>query len=389
MKGSAMPIGTEQGSETKPSTDTDNSSNSKRRALLICTCNMQNLSHYLPGVAKDAENLNRVLGDPERSGFEVTCLLDQGLLAVRRAIAEACTVSSQEDTLLIYYGGASALDDNGTLQMPVVDSDGDYPMATCLDSEFILSQMRQSRCQRFVLIIDGCHSGAFFKNNRGIPDGMVALTSCSADETAMETAEGGAFTQSFLRALTSGKADKNRDGCVTVDDAYDFILNDKQHSGFSTHPQKWVWNLSESIQLIRSSLRVFLSYSSADSQTADLLVAALEQRGITVWRDISGVPGGADWLKSLAQALGESRAVLLLMTENGLKSKWVARELVYADQEKSLPIMPVIIDDVEAPDWLKLQIGRIQRQRLDLQTLDSSVDEIATAIRCLVADKES
>jgi hypothetical protein len=357
----------------------------RRRALLICNGKYKNPNLNLPGVAKDARNLTKVFGDPERLGFEVTCLLDKGLLTVRRAIAQACAESGLDDTLLIYYSGSSGCDHHGSLQMQVADSDRDYPMATCLESEFMLSQMRHSQCRRFLLIVDSCRSGAFFRNNRGIPDGMVALTSCSADEVAADTPEGGAFTQSLLRALAAPITDHNHDGCVTVEDVYDFIRHDKIHAGFVTHPQKWVWNLPEPIVLVRASLRVFLSYSSADAPLADPLVAALQRRGIQVWRDISGVPGGADWLKSLAAALSGSRAILLLMTEHALKSKWVQRELVFADQEKGLPILPVIVQDVPAPDWFSLQFGRIQRHRVDPQHIDSAAATLATAIRRLVA----
>ena len=80
------------------------------------------------------------------------------------------------------------------------------------------------------------------------------------------------LTQSLLRALNSCRADNNHNGCVTVDDGYDLIGQDKTPMAFVTYPQKWVWNLSEPILQIRSSLRVFLSYSRADSQIADRLV---------------------------------------------------------------------------------------------------------------------
>lgn len=236
--------------------------------MLNCSGKNQQLNPLLPGVAKVAKNLTRVLNDPERSGFEVTCIFDKGLMTVCKVIAKTCSESGPDDILLTYYGGTSVCDVHGSLQLPVGDSDHGYPMATCIESEFILPQMRQSRYQRFVLIVDGCHSGALFRNNRGIPDGLIALTSCSAEEVSGDTP----LTQSLLRALNSCRADNNHNGCVTVDDGYDLIGQDKTPMAFVTYPQKWVWNLSEPILQIRSSLRVFLSYSRADSQIADRLV---------------------------------------------------------------------------------------------------------------------
>lgn|GEM_PF-1473663 len=367
-----------------PEDSTSKVSIARKRAMLICNGTFSSLPVFLPGVAKDAENLTRVLGDPETCGFEVTCLLDKGLLEVRRAVAEACATSNVDDTLLIYCSGSSFLDEQVGLQLPVADTHDDYRSATCLDSEFVLSQMRHSCCQRFVLIIDGCHSGAFFRNNRGIPDGLVALTSCSADEVCGDTVDGGVFTQSFLRALTSPQCDRDHDGCVTVDEVFEFIRREKRRDGIVSHPQKWVWNLPESIVLVRNLPSVFMSYSSTDSAVADRLVKSLESSGVRVWRDVSGVVGGTDWVKSLAEAVSKSNAVLFLMTEASLKSKWVERELVYADQEKSLPIMPVIFGDVKTPEWYSLQFGRIQRSLIDSNDWDQSVQRIATSIRQMV-----
>lgn len=323
-------------------------------------------------------------GDAERSGFEVTCLLDQGLLAVRRAIGQACALAGPEDTLLIYYSGTSLLDSQGMLQLPVFDSDPNYLSATCVESEFILAQMRQSRCQRFALIVDGCHSGAFFRNNRGIPDGLVALTSCSADETRMDTPDGGAFTQSLLKALTDPTADRDNDGCITVDEAFEFIRQDMPRQGFDTHVQKWVWNLPEPIVLVKATARVFLSYSRANAKLATALASALQRNGIVVWRDVSGIPGGVQWRDSLVGAFGKSDALLLLMTPESLDSKWVRRELEFADG-KSLPIMPIVTEAMPAPDWFALQFGGVQQHPVNAADLDRSASDLALALRRLIA----
>jgi hypothetical protein len=117
----------------------------KRRALLICNGRFQTLRLELPGVASDAKQLSEVLGDPNRGGFEVECLLDKGLLDVRMAIARACSASEEQDTLLLYYSGASLKGDDGNLQLPVFGSVDDQLTATCVESEFVLSRMRHSK----------------------------------------------------------------------------------------------------------------------------------------------------------------------------------------------------------------------------------------------------
>ena len=361
------------------------SPSARRRALLICNGSFKYLDLELPGVAKDATNLSRALGDPEQAAFEVTCLLDEGLWAVRKAIAKTCDESGPDDTLLMYYSGTSICDAKGELMMPVADSDGNYMFATCIESDFMLSQMRLSKCRRFVLLIDGCHSGAFFRNNRGIPDGMVALTSCSADEFAVDTAEGGAFTQSLIRALGSPEADADHDGSVTVDEVYEFIRRDPALAQASTaHPQKWLWNLPEPIVLTRTTTCAFLSYSRSDTLLADRVAAALYARGIALWRDVTGVPGGAQWRDSLLEAFGKSQALILLMSDKAMESKWVRRELEYADG-KGLPVFPLLTRETKLPDWFELQFGGVQRQTVDMADVDGAVAKLASAIRAALA----
>ena len=352
----------------------------RRRALLICNGTIEDLNLRLAGVARDAESLTRILGDKERAGFEVTCLLDQGLLTVRKAIAKACSESGKDDTLLIYYSGSSTCDTHGELLIPVADSDHESLMATCIEPDFILSQMRRSDCRRFVLVIDGCCSGAFFRNNRGIPDGLIALTSCSADEIATDTAEGGAFTQSFIRAITTRAVGDGDDGTVTLDDAYEFIRRDPAVVETRTHPQKWVWNLPEPIVLTRSTLAVFLSYARADTSTADAVVAALEGHGIAVWRDISGIPGGADWRDSLVTAFAKSQAVVFLMSAEAFASKWVRRELEFADG-KGLPVVSVCAEPIDPPEWFQFSFGARQQVTFQAGGTDDASLKLASAVR--------
>jgi hypothetical protein len=325
------------------------------------------------------------LADPDRARFEVTTLLDEGLWTVRKAIAKACAESDEQDTLLIYYSGTSTMDTERALCLPVADTDPDYLTATSIEAEFLLSHMRTSRCNRFVVIVDGCHSGSFFRNSRGIPDGLIAITSCGTDELSTDTPEGGAFTQSLLRALTDPRADVDRDGNITVEEAYDYICEDMTRRGNTNHPQKWIWNLPKPILLVESSVQVFLSYTRSNAATADAVIPMLERHGIKVWRDIAGIPGGAKWRDSLVQALAKSALVLLLMSRESLGSKWVRREMEFADG-RNVPILPVATEDLAPPDWFTLQFGGVQRQIIDMKHLETSCAELARAIRGVVAE---
>jgi hypothetical protein len=353
-----------------------------RRAILICDSGRQ-LNH-LRGPQKDADRLSAKLRDSTGGNFEVECLLDKGLLEVRVAVARACSRATEHDTLLFYYSGNTILGEDNCLYLAVSDTTADEPRATSVDAEFILAQMRASRCQHFVLLVDGSHSGAFFRHNRGIPDGMIALTSCRSDELSRETPEGGSFTSALIAALSDPAADSNHDGTVSVEDVFHYIQRNLSVSAPDMHPQKWVWNLQDYIEMARSTCRVFLSYSTQDNSMADTLVDELEKRGITVWRDSSAIHGGSEWEEVIMTGISQSRAVILLLTEHSMRSQWVKKELSFATAEEHLPLIPLEVQIVDPPRWFTLKYGHIHRQPLDIMNSES-LDAVAESVRRVVA----
>ena len=196
----------------------------KRIALLICNGTFLNESmNPLPGQAKDAETLNGILSDPETCQFEVRKVLDGGLREVRLEIARICGDADVEDTIVIYYSGHGITGKDGSIYLLVSDTDYQYAFATGLDAEFILSQLRDSKCRKSVLLIDSAHRGAFFAQNRGVPNGLYAITSCGAKEWSADTAEGGAFTLALADGLRHAAADADGDGRVSIDELHEFV----------------------------------------------------------------------------------------------------------------------------------------------------------------------
>jgi hypothetical protein len=101
--------------------------------------------------------------------------------------------------------------------------DADFTcVADRLDAEFILS-LRESRCRKIVLGIDACYAGAFFKGNRGSPNGLYAITSCGADDSCNDTPEGGAYSLAICAGLRDAAADSDGDGLVSIDELHDFV----------------------------------------------------------------------------------------------------------------------------------------------------------------------
>lgn len=357
----------------------------KRIALLICNGTFSEIPDYhLPGPAKDAQLLDDILSDSETCQFEVRKLVDKGLREVRLEIARVCSRTNNEDTLLIYYSGNGLTGKDGCFYLLVADSEREYPFATALDAEFVLSQLRNSQCRKIVLLIDGCQSGAFFANNRGVPDGLYAITSCGADEMCADTPEGGAFTVALVAGLRNAAADENGDGKVSIDELHDFVKQRLRAEGHEGTPQKWVWNVPEPIYLAITPSPIFFSYAREDIAVADEIVRGLETEGLSVWIDRQDIISGS-WKERVTEGLRQARAMIVLLTLNSLSSSAVRKELAFA-AKKHVPIIPVQLEDINedsVPDWYTLDYDELHRHTLDAKNLQNGVKKLATAIRAV------
>ncbi|HEY6410748.1 MAG TPA: toll/interleukin-1 receptor domain-containing protein [Ktedonobacteraceae bacterium] len=87
---------------------------------------------------------------------------------------------------------------------------------------------------------------------------------------------------------------------------------------------------------------VFISYSHANITFVHRLASDLQNNGITVWVDQSGLtPGTPDWETALRDAIGKAHAVILIASEDARKSSYVKDELRLAHDVHHLPIYPL------------------------------------------------
>jgi hypothetical protein len=99
---------------------------------------------------------------------------------------------------------------------------------------------------------------------------------------------------------------------------------------------------------------VFLSYSHEDEDCVEKLAAAVQQHGIEVWRD-SAIYYGEDWPDVFENHLDHSAAVVLVMSVDSKKSRWVKNEMTRAI-EKNIPMVPVLLS---GDKWLQLQTTQL------------------------------
>jgi|GEM_PF-3071226 len=92
---------------------------------------------------------------------------------------------------------------------------------------------------------------------------------------------------------------------------------------------------------------IFVSYSHIDSEIVKRIVDRLEAAGFNSWVDWQDLkPGTPEWERTIKQALGSTRAVVIFLSPEAEQSQWVARELAMAEMF-SRPIYPVLIRGTE------------------------------------------
>ena len=107
---------------------------------------------------------------------------------------------------------------------------------------------------------------------------------------------------------------------------------------------------------------VFVSYSSKDKIVADTIVSTLEKNNIRCWYAPRDIEPGADWGKSITNAIKDSKVFLLIFSGNSNKSQRVLDELNFAISQEET-IVPFRIENLEPSDAMLLHL--ISRHWLD------------------------
>lgn len=113
---------------------------------------------------------------------------------------------------------------------------------------------------------------------------------------------------------------------------------------------------------------IFLSYDDEDRPRARALVAALEDRGLSIFWDRS-IPAGKTWWQAIGLALAGARTVVVLWSRTAVQSTWVYEE-AEAGRKRGI-LIPVFIDPVLPP------IGLRSVQAVDLCGWDGSKSDPA------------
>lgn len=221
--------------------------------------------------AADADELARVLRDPEIGAFDVAISHNEPEHVVRRRLSAFFDNRGLDDLLVLHLSCHGVKDEDGRLYFATSDTEVDHLEATSIPADYVNRQMTRCRSRRIVLLLDCCYSGAFARGMVGRAGdrvdlrerfegrGRIVLTASSAMEYSFEgdqTAGQGrpsVFTSAVVEGLATGEADRDRDGFVSVDELYDFAYDRVRTATPSQTPGKWVFDLQGDFYLARSA----------------------------------------------------------------------------------------------------------------------------------------
>lgn len=125
---------------------------------------------------------------------------------------------------------------------------------------------------------------------------------------------------------------------------------------------------------------LMISYSHVDNAMMLRVRDKLEQNGIRVWVDVSGLQAGVDFLSKIGEAIIEAKLFVSLLSKSCVKSRYCQDELALAYVSDSA-IYPVAIEDPadirsEMNTGMKLQLARYEWTVIGKHDFDEKFDTL-------------
>jgi len=102
------------------------------------------------------------------------------------------------------------------------------------------------------------------------------------------------------------------------------------------------------------AMRIFISHAVNDEDFARKLGSHLSTLGFEVWDPSEQTLPGDNWPLMIGEALKESRAMIVLLSPDSMKSDWVRCEIEYAlgDRNYQGRIFPVEVRPTDKVPWV-------------------------------------
>lgn len=103
---------------------------------------------------------------------------------------------------------------------------------------------------------------------------------------------------------------------------------------------------------------IFISYSHKDSDRVWPIIDRMLKDGYRVWYD-EGIDPGTEWNKIIAAKLNQCSRFIVFLTKNSIQSKFVRREINFADR-KDKPILQIYLEDLTLSEDMELTLDDYQ-----------------------------
>lgn len=208
------------------------------------------LKYAVPDAAAIANAFMTKKGSLYQS-VNVVSLLDQkaNKADIEKAFKDLAAKVQPDDVFVFYLSGHGTQEDGDYYYIPVdfqnVGSDAVRKYA--VSKQFLLDNFYSIKAGKSLIMLDTCNSGSFIAEGYSSSDGGAArlskdagqaiISAATSEQYAMEGYEGhGIFTYVVLDAL-NGKADRDKDGFVTLRELCDYIEDTVPELSYS----KWAY----------------------------------------------------------------------------------------------------------------------------------------------------
>ncbi|MFE6842474.1 hypothetical protein [Streptomyces sp. NPDC057686] len=234
----------------------------EREALVVATSSYEDSRlNQLSSPGLDAMRLSEVLGDPAIGDYAVRPVIDQPAHVVRREIERFFVRRKPDDQLLLYLSCHGIKDSKLQLYFAAADTDRDLLESTSVPAAFVNGRLIGCTSRKILVLLDCCYSGAFRPGGAKSADtavhlleefkdtGVAVITATDAlqqawegDGPAPETGEGrlSVFTAAAVEGLRSGRADRDGDGWISVEDLYGHVREEMLARDARQSPLRWI-----------------------------------------------------------------------------------------------------------------------------------------------------
>ncbi|WP_340374399.1 caspase family protein [Streptomyces sp. SS7] len=316
--------------------------------------------------AQDAVSLAEVLGDPEVGDFDVEVLRNERVDAIRRGIERFFSEGGREDTLMLHFSCHGLKSESGSLYFAARDTEPRLLEATAVSAQFVRHCMFRTRAKRTVLFLDCCYGGAFSRGSSSVRAagdvhvlesfageklgggrGWAVITASNSMEYAFEGTQltrtaaprPSVFTHAVVEGLTTGEADLDADGEVSLDELYEYVFDHVRRESPHQTPGRTV-DMQGDMYLAHSRRRRIVA-----KPVPPALRKAMEAANF--YTRLGAVAELRAWMEStdLAKALGACEA-LEEIVQNDIR--------VVSDEARK-----ALADAALRPDPVRMDFGRV------------------------------